>query len=224
MFNGFADADGKFFKALAKHNERAWFLAHKAEFERGWNTPLKQVLGEVREKIERYYPNLLDEPRLLRIYRDVRFSRDKAPYKNHIAGFIGFRGAERERPDLPAALYLHVGADRIFGAAGHYMMEKDSLERFRKRVADAKSGKALESLLKKLSQAGYRLGEHEAYKRVPSGYASDHPRAELLRRKSLTVSFPEIPKDALVSSKLTGWLSSACKTTAPLILWLAERG
>lgn len=119
---------------------------------------------------------------------------------------------------------MNICTDRILGAAGHCMMEKDSQERFRKRVADAKGGKALASLLKKLVQAGYHLDEHDAYKRVPSGYAAYHPRAELLRRKSLTVSFPEIPKDALVSSKLTGWLSSACKTTAPLILWLAERG
>src|SRR5438105_4941162 len=88
-FHGFADDGAKFFKALAKKNEREWFLKHKAEFEEGWNTPMKALLEEVRHAIDAIYKHAdLAEPKVFRIFRDVRFSKDKAPYKTHIGGYI----------------------------------------------------------------------------------------------------------------------------------------
>src|SRR3977135_1964439 len=130
-FEGFADADAKFFKALAKKNERAWFLAHKAEFEEGWNAPMNLLLAEVKEAIDRAYAHCdLDEPKVFRIFRDIRFSKDKSPYKTHIGGYIPLRRAGKRATDVPMALYFHVGATEAFGAAGHYMMDPQSLERF----------------------------------------------------------------------------------------------
>jgi uncharacterized protein (TIGR02453 family) len=222
-FQGFADRDATFFKSLAKHNDREWFQAHKPEFERGWNTPMKLLMSEVRESIDEAYRGLgLDEPRLFRIYRDVRFARDKSPYKTELSGMIALRSGKSEAADLPTALFFQVGAERTFAAAGHYMMEKDSLERFRRAVADDKRGRELEKLLAKLDKAGFRADSHEPYKRVPSGYAADHPRAELLKRKGLTVSFPALPKALLTSPKLVKWLSDACEKSLPLIAWLTR--
>ena len=79
------DADGKFFKALARNQKRDWFEAHKDAFEEGWNAPMKALLVEVRGAIDRAYAHCdLDEPKVFRIYRDVRFSKDKTPYKTWI--------------------------------------------------------------------------------------------------------------------------------------------
>jgi len=221
-FEGFADANGKFFKALAKKNEREWFQAHKDEFEEGWNAPMKLLLADVRASIDRAYAHCdLDEPKVFRIFRDVRFSKDKSPYKTHIGGYIPLKRSGRTATDLPMALYFHVGATETFGAAGHYMMQPDSLERFRAAVADEKRGKELEKILTALARKGFKADAHETFKRVPKGYDADHPRAELLKRKGLTASFPALPKGILATPELVRWLATASKATAPLVEWLA---
>src|SRR5260370_27297668 len=136
-FEGFADNDAKFFKALAKKNDRGWFQAHKSEFEEGWNAPMKLLLSEVREAIDGAYAHCdLDEPKVFRIFRDVRFSKDKSPYKTHLGGMIPLKRGGKKITDLPMALYFHVGAPTTFGAARHYMNEPETLHRFPPAVAD----------------------------------------------------------------------------------------
>ena len=221
-FEGFADADGTFFKRLAKNNERAWFLAHKAEFEEGWNAPMKHLLSEVKEKIDAAYPHCdLGEPKVFRIFRDVRFSKDKAPYKTHVGGFIPLERKGKKATDLPMALYFHVGATETFGAAGHYMMEPQSLERFRAAVADDKRGKELDKILAALAKKDFPADSHERLKRVPKGFPQDHPRGETLKRKGLVVTFPKVPSGLVAKPKLAAWLAQGCKTSAPLVEWLA---
>ena len=179
-FAGFSDPQARFFKALAKNNEREWFLAHKSEFEQGWNEPMRLLLAEVREAIDAAFPHCdLAEPKVFRIFRDVRFSKDKSPYKTHIGGFLPLARHGKKTTDLPMALYFHVGATETFGAAGHYMMEPDSLERFRKAVADDKKGKELEKLLAGLRKKGFEADSHDRLQRVPKGFDPDHPRADL---------------------------------------------
>ena len=220
-FTGFADDDGKFFKALARKNERAWFLAHKGEFETGWNGPMKELLSQVRDAVDKAYAHCdLAEPRVFRIFRDVRFSKDKSPYKTHIGGLVPTQRTGSKVTDLPMALYFHVGATERFGAAGHYMMEPASLERFRAAVADDKRGRELTKILAGLAKKGFKADSHDAYKRVPKGFDPEHPRADLLKRKGLTVSFPAIPKGLLASPKLVKWLADASKAASPLVEWL----
>jgi uncharacterized protein (TIGR02453 family) len=220
-FEGFADNDAKFFKALAKKNDRGWFQAHKSEFEEGWNTPIKLLLSEVKEAIDGAYAHCeLDEPKVFRIFRDVRFSKDKSPYKTHLGGVVPLKRGGKRITDLPMALYFHVGAPTTFGAAGHYMMEPESLERFRAAVADDTRGKELDRILNHLAKKGFPPDSHETLKRVPKGFDPEHPRAEMLKRKGLVVGFPKVPKGLLATPKLVQWLTDKCKTAAPLVEWL----
>lgn len=221
-FEGFADPNARFFKSLAKKNERAWFLAHKDEFEQGWNAPMKALLAEVRGAIDSGYPHCdLAEPKVFRIFRDVRFSKDKSPYKTHVGGLIPLARRGKKVTDLPMALYFHVGATETIAAAGHYMMEAESLARFRAAVADDARGRDLDRLLASLARKGFVAESHDRFKRVPKGFAPDHPRGEMLKRKGLHVSFPEVPSALLPSPRLVKWLADACKTAAPLVEWLA---
>ena len=221
-FAGFADAQARFFKSLAKNNDREWFLAHKSEFEQGWNEPMKRLLAEVRESIDAAFPHCeLAEPKVFRIFRDMRFSKDKSPYKTHIGGFLPLARKGKKATDLPMALYFHVGADESFGAAGHYMMEPDSLDRFRRAVADDKKGKELEKVLAALAKKGFESDSHEKLQRVPKGFDPDHPRADLLKRKGLVVSFPDLPPGLMAKPGLVKWVADACKTAAPFVEWLA---
>jgi len=218
-FLGFADADAKFFKLLAKNQDRSWFKAHKTEFETGWQTPMKELLAEVRAGIDRSYRHCdLDEPKQFRIFRDVRFGKDKSPYKTHAGGLIPI-SRQGKVTDVPIALYVHVGQPESFAAAGQYMMDARSLERYRAAVADPR-GKELTKLLAALTKKGFTVRSYDSYKRMPKGYDPDHPRAEHLLRKGLTVTFPKFPKGILASPKLSPWLVTQAKLAAPLVEWL----
>jgi uncharacterized protein (TIGR02453 family) len=219
-FDGFADRNGKFFGVLARNQRREWFAMHKEEYEEGWLTPMKALLAEVRTRLEPLYDHdPLAEPKVFRIHRDVRFSKDKSPYKTHIGGYLAL-GGTGNGPSAAAALYVHVGAEEVFVAAGQYMMDTGQLARFRAAVLD-KRGAELDAMLRKLTRAGYTLGSHETLQRVPRGFDLEHPRAELLKRKGLIVAFPPLPRERLVSRALVSWLVAHAKRTVPLVEWLA---
>jgi uncharacterized protein (TIGR02453 family) len=221
QFEGFADADGKFFKALAKNQKRDWFEAHKHTFEEGWNAPMKVLLAEVRGAIDRAYAHCdLDEPKVFRIYRDVRFSKDKTPYKTWMAGCIPTKKTAKVT-ETPVALYVHFGTETAM-ASGLYRMEPDSLARYRTAVAEDARGKELAKILTRLTKDGYSVDmmHDDHLKKVPKGYDADHPRAELLKRKGLGVAFPPLPKGMLASPKLVDWLATHAKKAAPLVEWL----
>ncbi len=221
-FEGFADRDGRFFRALARNQRREWFEAHRGEYELGWLAPMKALLAEVRERIDALFPHHpLGEPKVFRIHRDVRFSRDKSPYKTHIGGYVAIDGAGRG-PSAPAALYVHLGATEVFVAAGHYMMDPGQLARFRQAVVDDRQGGALVAILRKLARAGFGVGSHDVLQRVPRGLDPDHPRADLLKRKGLIVTFPEPPRELLVTRTFVDWLVTHTKRAVPLVEWLAS--
>ena len=220
-FEGFADREARFFKALATHQSREWFAAHRDEYEQGWLAPMKALLAEVRERLAPLYSREeLAAPKVFRIHRDVRFSKDKAPYKTHIGGYLGIDGSAAG-PGGAAALYVHVGAGELFVCAGQYMMDGEQLKRFRAAVVDAKRGKELTTLLRPLLRAGFTIESHEQLQRVPRGFDPEHPQADLLRRKGLIVSFPAPARSLLVSRKLVDWLVPHSKRAVPLVEWLA---
>lgn len=220
-FTGFADREARFFRALAKHQTRAWFAEHRAEYEDGWLAPMQALLAEVRARlVPAYGREEIAAPKVFRIHRDVRFSKDKSPYKTHIGGYLGIDGTG-SGPSGAAALYLHVASDETFVAAGQYMMDGKPLARFREAVADEREGATLAAILRPLEKAGFTVGSHAELQRVPRGFDPDHPRAALLRRKGLMVVFPPLPRTLLTSPKLVGWLVTHAKRTAPLVEWLA---
>jgi uncharacterized protein (TIGR02453 family) len=220
-FEGFADPEARFFRALAKHQSREWFGLHREEYEEGWLQPMQGLLAEVRERLAPLYSREeLAAPKVFRIHRDVRFAKDKSPYKTHIGGYLGIDGSAAG-PGGAAALYVHVGADELFVCAGQYMMDGEQLKRFRAAVVDAKRGKELTTLLRPLLRAGFTVDSYEQLQRVPRGFDPEHPQADLLRRKGLIVSFPAPARSLLVSRKLVEWLVTHSKRAVPLVEWLA---
>jgi uncharacterized protein (TIGR02453 family) len=218
-FEGFADRDGRFFRTLVKNQRREWFAAHRDEYEHGWLRPMHALLAEVRERIDPLLPlHPLAEPKVFRIYRDVRFSKDKSPYKTHVAGVVAIEGG------AVIPLYVHLGAGERFAAAGHYIMDAPQLARFRAAVLDERRGTALAATLAALARAGFVVGSYETLKKVPRGVDPDHPRADLLRRKGLTVTFPALPPALLVDRALVAWLVRHVKRVVPLVDWLVSLG
>jgi uncharacterized protein (TIGR02453 family) len=223
-FEGFADRQGRFFRALARNQTREWFALHRAEYEDGWLAPMKALLSDVRERIDPLFPRLpLAAPKVFRIHRDIRFSRDKSPYKTHVGGYVAVEGVGTT-PAAPIAVYVHVSATELFAAAGHYMMDGPQLARFREALLDDARGAAVAGILKRLERAGFTVGSRETLARVPRGFDRDHPRADLLRRKGLTAHFPIPPRELLVSPRFVDWLVAHVRRAVPLVEWLASVG
>jgi uncharacterized protein (TIGR02453 family) len=224
-FQGFADADATFFKS-AREEPRAceWFQSRtKEELEVGWNAAHEAILlADLRaaDRRKAYAHCDLDEPKVFRIFRDVRFSKDKSPYKTFVAGCLPMKRTAKIT-ELPVAVYMHFGSENLV-ASGLYTMDAPVLARYRSAVADDTRGKELAKILAKLEKAGFSAARMSAdvLKKVPKGFDPEHPRAELLKRKSLGVAFPPLPKGALASADLLPWLVTHAKKAVPLVEWL----
>ncbi len=199
---------------------RDWFLAHKAEYQMLWADPMQALLEELSAKLAKSYPDCeLGRPKLLRIQRDTRFAKDKSPYKLHCAGMVPVQRSTKAT-ETPAAMYVHLGLEIILGA-GLYSFDKPGLARYRKAVAAEDTGRELATLLKKLVKPGMGIHAPDPLKKVPRGFQSEHPRAELLKYRGLILGLPQ-PDPAIVASRdFLPWLLAYGKRVAPLVRWLA---
>ncbi|MBO0748547.1 MAG: DUF2461 domain-containing protein, partial [Acidimicrobiaceae bacterium] len=166
-FKGWPVEAVEFYEGLAADNTRTYWNDHKATYERCVKGPMEELLAELAE---RFGPG-----RVFRPYRDVRFSKDKTPYKLNCAAHL-------------ASGYLMFSADGLFAGTGLYMPDPAQLQRYRTAVDDEKSGAELESIVATLRQNGYEVGAHETLKTAPKGWAKEHPRLDLLRQKGIVMS------------------------------------
>jgi uncharacterized protein (TIGR02453 family) len=218
-FPGFEKQAMQFWHELAIEMNKDWFVANKQRYEDQWVEPMDTMLADLARRLApAYKPLKLGEPKTMRIYRDVRFAKDKTPYKTHIAGVIRLAGKPISQMGN-AVLYVHLGLDEEYTGAGCYFFDPSKLARWRKAVV-GKPGDALLPLMAKLRKAGYRVGGHEDYKRVPSPFAADHPRAELLKMRGLTCGFPEIPRGMLHKPAFEDWLFEHARACTPIVTWL----
>jgi uncharacterized protein (TIGR02453 family) len=218
-FTGFPASAMQFWHELASEMSREWFVANKQRYEDEWVTPMTALLAEVARGLAPVYrPLALGPPKVMRIYRDVRFSRDKTPYKTHIGAVITAAGKAMGEGGN-AALYVHLGLDEEYVGVGRYQFDAGKLARWRKAVS-GKPGEELQRIIGKLRKAGYVVAGHDDAKRVPRGFDPAHPRADLLKMKGVTGSFPEIPRGLIGKPGFAAWLVKHGRATAPLVLWL----
>lgn len=218
-FAGFDRSAMGFWHELAAEMNKAWFTENKARYETLWVEPMTQLMREVAAKLATSYKAIgLAEPKVMRIHRDVRFSKDPSPYKTHIGAVIA-AGGKGLAEGGNAAMYLHLGVDEDFAGVGCYTFDPKKLASWRRQVA-GKAGEELRKIITRLRGKGYTIGGHDDLKRVPKPYDADHPRAELLKMKGLTCGFPAIPRGLIHRADFTGWLVEHGRATAPLIGWL----
>ncbi len=200
-FRGWPVEAVEFYEGLEDDNSRAYWLEHKAVYDRCVKEPMQALLAELGDEY--------GAGRIFRPNRDVRFSADKAPYKTNC-------GAQ-----LPGG-YVSVSADGLFVGGGLYMPGPEQLAQFRAAVADDRTGPELEVVVSALRKGGYEVGAHETLKTAPRGYPVDHPRIELLRYKGLVMS-RSWPVGAWLGTKRAKDRVIACLEAArPLNAWLAS--
>ena len=163
-FGGFPEDGLTFYEGLEADNSKAYWTEHKATYETKILAPMKELLAAVAPEFGTLS--------IFRPYRDVRFSKDKAPYKTNI-------GAAGDT-DGGASVYVGLSSAGLFAGGGYYRMAKDQLERYRGAVDGQRSGDALVMAVKEVEAAGFEV-HGDALKTAPRGYPRDHPRVELLR-------------------------------------------
>jgi uncharacterized protein (TIGR02453 family) len=215
MFRGFDKDAIAFLHELTMEMNREWFEANKDRYKRVWVEPLTELLDTVAGKLATTYKPVKLTPHVFRIYRDTRFSKDKAPYKTHVAGVL-------RAGNVGSGMYFHVETGEEWVGAGTYFFEDDKLPKWRRLVAADKTGKEIAGIVAKLRKQGYEVGGHEDYKKVPKPYPAEHPRAEFLKMKGLTAAFPQMPKGMLHRAALVEWLVEHAKRVAPMVKWLRK--
>ena len=202
-FRGWPPQAITFYEGLEVDNSKAYWTANKAVYEECVRAPLQALADDLRGEV--------GELHIFRPYRDVRFSKDKAPYKTAAAAAGELEGG--------ALVYVQLSATGLFAASGHYRPAADQLERFRAAVADDRSGAALEAVVASLRKAGYDIGGQEL-KVAPRGFPRDHPRVELLRHKGITAGRTFAPATWLHTAKARDRVLDTWRGAAPLHDWL----
>src|SRR5687768_12809394 len=176
----FTTAALRFFRGLAKHNNKPWFEAHRAEYETEVREPMRALIVDLNDRFARFAPEIQGDSKrsMFRINRDIRFSKDKSPYKTHAACWFNHRSASSkvgsEANEGSAGFYFHLQPGRSALGAGLWMPPRPQLNTLREAVADDHKGfdRMVRGLTKRF---GGLSDEHGVLKRMPRGYAEDHP-------------------------------------------------
>ena len=197
-FTGFPPEAFTFFASLAKNNNRDWFQAHKDVYERACREPMKALMAAIDPPFGAGW--------MSRINNDMRFNRDRDPYKTRIEA--GVKGH-----------YVSVGPQGMYVGTGLYKPEPATLRQLREAVAADVSGRKLQAIVAALRKKGYMVSTHESSAGPPRGYQADHPRIELLKMKDIHAGKTFEPA-MLSTPKALAQVKKAMSDLAPFSAWL----
>jgi uncharacterized protein (TIGR02453 family) len=217
MATYFSNEALKFLRGLKRNNDRVWFEARRGVFEKELKEPMLKVIGAVNEAMAEFAPMHVRPPQkiMMRIYRDIRFSKDKRPYKTHVSAWWVRDGLQKTSG---AGFYLSVNPEEVVIAAGAYMPEREQLLAIRRYLAEhheefraVMKGKKMRSLMTE--------DDGSALTRAPKGFPEDHPAIDLLKKKQWAV-WSRLPAERAVKATLVKDVVERFKTAAPMIALL----
>jgi len=220
-FTGFPPETTEFLAALAKNNSKEWFDAHRSDYDDFWVAPAKAFVVAAGEALQELAP-VEAQPKvngsIFRVNRDMRFSADKRPYKDH----LDFWFWEGERKSAVSGFYMRITPVAVGVGVGAHRFDKDRLAIYRTAVADSRSGKSLLEAVTSLERAKIEVkGEH--YKKLPRGFETDDEfTARMLRYNALWTGEDAAAPKVLNSSRFVSWAMSRWTKAAPLHGWLVD--
>lgn len=215
----FPKAGLNFLKNLKRNNNREWFQKYRPVYEESVRSPMIQLIEALAKEFEEFAPEILASPKssLFRIYRDTRFSKDKRPFKTHVAASFSVRGLQRHEG---AGFYFHIAPTELWIGGGIYRPVPDELRSVRDHIANNYEH------LKKIVEArqfrklfGTLSGEQSS--RMPRGYPADHPAEHYLRHKDLLAARELAPAEGTKPNFLETLVESF-RAMHPLIRFLNE--
>ncbi len=191
-FEGFPKKGVQFLRRLKKNNNRPWFEQQKEEYESLVKLPMQSLIVALQSHFEKFAPEFDVHPKrsLFRIYRDTRFSKDKRPYKTHVAAHFVLRG--KSKGYVGSGYYIHIEPGMIYIGGGIYMPESDQIKRIRQAISE-RAEEFLSIVTDRTFKRMFGQMEGEKLKRIPKGFEEKHPMAEWLRHKQfwVGVEWPE---------------------------------
>ncbi|NLU82731.1 DUF2461 domain-containing protein [Rhodococcus sp. HNM0569] len=205
MFTGIPVAALDFYEDLEADNSKAFWTAHKHVYDTAVREPMLALVDALG--------NEFGDAKVFRPYRDVRFSKDKTPYKTHQGAFVALRPG--------VGYYLQIDAAGLLAAGGFYHATPAQLGRYRAALDDDRRAAQLERIVGKLRRSGHDV-DGDKLKTRPRGTAPDHPRLELLRHRSMTArAFFESPP-WIDSPRTADEVRAVWRATRPLVEWAAD--
>jgi uncharacterized protein (TIGR02453 family) len=206
-FTGWPGAAVEFYVGLEADNSKAYWTANRATYEAAVRAPMLELAEAVAGEFGPFH--------VFRPYRDVRFSRDRSPYKTNIGAVTEGEGGE--------VYYVGLSATGLVAASGYYHLAPDQLERYRAAVDDDRHGARVLELVTGLEADGYDIGAADALKTAPRGFSRDHPRVRLLRLKGLTAGRTFEPGPWLSAPGALERITETWRGCAELNRWLNEQ-
>ncbi|HLZ46206.1 MAG TPA: DUF2461 domain-containing protein [Gemmatimonadales bacterium] len=221
----FTSATLVFFRGLARNNKKPWFEAHRAAYEQDVVAPMRELIEEIDVRLARFAPEIMGHPKrsMFRIYRDVRFSKDKSPYKTNAGCWFWHRDADPRVGDSAegggAGFYFHLQPGNSFTGAGIWMPPRPLLGKLRDAiVADPRGFERIVKHPGFVRRFG-GLDEEHCLKRMPRGYDEQHPAARWLKFQSF-VSGRDLSDNQITSPRLAALLQDDFAKLLPLVRWL----
>jgi uncharacterized protein (TIGR02453 family) len=202
-FTGFPIAALDFYDDLEVDNTKSFWEKHKAVYDEAVKRPMLALCAALAPEF--------GEAKVFRPYRDVRFARDKTPYKTNQGAYVAAADA--------TGWYVEVSAGGIRTGAGFYAASTQRLADFREAVADDRTGPQLQRILRKLEKAGFEVGG-DTLKTAPRGYKADHPRIDLLRHKSLHVTHRIGFEPVIHTPELLDLVRKDWRAARPFVEWV----
>jgi uncharacterized protein (TIGR02453 family) len=224
-FTGFRPAALTFLRSLARNNKREWFEANRERYDTEVKAPMQVLVEEIDARLGEIAPEMIGNPKksIFRIYRDVRFSKDKRPYKTNAAAWFYHRDAGHAVGTTAvhggAGFYFQIAPKECMVAGGIWMPPGPAVKLLRQAIAE--DPETLRSILRQpaFKRAFGTLSDEAVLKRTPRGFDPDHPAADLLKYKSFTVS-RELSEDDMSSAKLPDMIAKQYATMLPFVRWL----
>jgi len=210
-----------FLRRLGENNNRDWFNEHKSEYELQVREPALDFIRAMKPELARFTPHFVAVDKkvggsLMRVYRDVRFGKNKQPYKTNIG--IQFRHELGKDVHAPG-FYLHIEAHEVFVGAGIWHPDGETLKKIRTYI-DAHPTRWNDAMKDKSFNKVFSLAG-DSLKRAPKGYPMDHPMIEDLKRKDFIAIAPLMP-ELILQDDLVGLIGSYFETATPLMQQLCR--
>ncbi len=202
-FDGFPVAALDFYDDLEMDNTKSFWAAHREVYETAVKAPMAALVAALEPEF--------GPAKVFRPYRDVRFAKDKTPYKTHQGAFV---------PSGPSTgWYVQVGAPGVRVGVGFYEASSPRLAAIREAISDETRGRQLQRILTKLRKLGWELGG-ETLKTSPRGYDADHPRIDLLRHKSMTLGRSYGFEPVIHTAQLLDLVRADWRAARPFVEWV----
>ncbi len=211
-----------FLKGLGTDNTKAWFDAHRSDYDAHYIAPAKAFIEAVAAPLREFAPGIQAEPRvngsIFRINRDIRFSKDKTPYKDHLdlSFWVG------ERKAATSGFFFRLTANTLILGAGNHGFDKVRLETFRQAIMDIKSRTELARMIADLEASNHAIGGGH-YARVPRGFSADDAAAERLLKFNGLWATRETPHPGeLFTDGFADFCATEWRRMNPLHHWLTH--